>query len=193
MENERPLLKRKKKTVINILAAACLWYPAYVYHIPDWAIQKLNEALWAFLWGSKKDPVKRDVAMLPFDKGGLQIVDLEKIAQAIKMSWIARLFDDNCPGKFKYTMIEILNQYKQANLGKSVFKTFLSTYYIRQLPTYYSKLLTAWANFLQDKRCRPSSIDQILTGPLFDNRFVATGNLGDKRLVFFPGAGAKTE
>ena len=44
----------------------------------------------------------------------------------------------------------------------------------------------AWANFLQDKRCRPSNVDQILTVPLFDNRFVATGNLEEKRLVFFP-------
>ena len=34
MENERPLFKREK-TVINILATACLLYPAYVYHIPD--------------------------------------------------------------------------------------------------------------------------------------------------------------
>ena len=59
-------------------------------------------------------------------------MDLEKKAQAVKMSWIARLFDENCSGKFKFTMIEILNQYKQANLGKSVIKTFLSTYYIRQ-------------------------------------------------------------
>ena len=59
-------------------------------------------------------------------------MDLEKKAQAVKMSWIARLLDENCSGKFKFTMIEILNQYKQANLGKSVIKTFLSTYNIRQ-------------------------------------------------------------
>ena len=32
-----------KRTVINILAAACLWYPAYVCHIPDWAMKKLND------------------------------------------------------------------------------------------------------------------------------------------------------
>ena len=31
----RDLSLKGKKTVINILAAACLWYPAYVYHIPD--------------------------------------------------------------------------------------------------------------------------------------------------------------
>ena len=64
------------------------------------------------------DPVKHDIAMLPLGMGGLQIVDLEKKSQAIK--------NDSCPRKFKYTMIEILNQYKQANLGKSVFKIFLN-------------------------------------------------------------------
>ena len=114
-----------------MLAAAWLWYPAYVYHIPDWATKKLNEALWTFLWGNKKDPVKRDIAMLPYDMGGLQIVDLEKKSQVIKMSWIAKLFDENCPGKFKYTMIDILNQYKQANLGKSAFNIFLNLHAAR--------------------------------------------------------------
>ena len=68
-------------------------------------------------------------------------MDLEKKSQAIKMSWIAKLFDENCPGKFKHTMIEILNQYKEANFGKNVFKLFLSSYHIRQLPQFYSKLL----------------------------------------------------
>ena len=48
MENEIPLFQREK-TVINILAVACLWYPVYVYHPPDRALKKLNEALWT-LW-----------------------------------------------------------------------------------------------------------------------------------------------
>ena len=122
--------------------------------------------------------------MLPYDMGGLQIVDLEKKSQAIKMSWISKLFDENCPGKFKCTMIDILNQYKQANLGKSVLKIFLNLHAARQLPIYYSKLLTAWDNFLQNKRCKPTNINQILTEPLFDNSFLTTGSLVEKRLIF---------
>ena len=173
-----------KKTVINILAAVCLWYPAYVYHLPDRALKKLNEALWTFLWGSKKDPVKRAVVKLPFEIGGLQIVDLEKTSQAIKMTSIAKLLDENCPGKFKHTMIEILKQYKQANFGKNVFKLFLNPYYIRQLPQFYSKLLITWANFLQDRRCKPTSTGQILTEPLFNNRFLPTVKSGGKQLTF---------
>ena len=116
--------------------------------------------------------------------GGLQIVDLEKKSQAIKMTWIAKLFDENCPGKFKQTMIEILNQYKQANFGKNVFKLFLSPYYIRQLPQFYSKLLITWANFIQDRRCKPTSTGQILTEPLFDNRFLPMVKSGGKQLTF---------
>ena len=80
--------------------------------------------MWTFLYGSKKDPVKRAVIKLPFEMGGLQIVDLEKKQKAIKMTWIAKLFDENCPGKFKHTMIEILNQYKEANFGKTFLNFF---------------------------------------------------------------------
>ena len=80
----RHLSLKGKKTVVNILATACLWYPAYVCHVLDWALKKLNEALWTFLWGSKKDPVKRAIVKLPFEMGGLQIVDLEKSLRLLK-------------------------------------------------------------------------------------------------------------
>ena len=113
-------------------------------------------------------------------------MDQEKKSQAIKMSWIAKLFDENCPGKFKHTMIEILNQYKEANFGKNVFKLFLGSNYIRQLPQFYSKLLITWANFLQDRRCKPNSIGKILTEPLFDNTFLPTLKDGGKQLIFLP-------
>ena len=145
MENERPLFKRKKDC--DKYFSCCMSLVPSVCLSPDWALKKLNEALWSFLWGSKKDPVKRAVVRLPFELGGLQIVDLEKKSQDIKMTWIAKLFDENCPGKFKHTMIEILNQYKEANFGKNVFKLFLSSYYIRQLPQFYSKLLITWVIF----------------------------------------------
>ena len=102
----------------------------------------------------------------------------------IKMKWVAKLFDENCPGKFKHTMIEILNQYKQANFGKNILKLFLNPYYIRQLPQFFSKLLITWVNFLQDRRCKPTNIRQILTEPLFDNRFLPTLKSGGKQLTF---------
>ena len=103
------------------------------------------------------------------------------------MSWIAKLFDEKCPGKFKHTMTEILNQYKQANFGKSIFKTYLNSRAAAQLPTYYHKLLTTWDKFAQERSCQPSNIRQILTEPLFDNPFITIGsNIGEKRLIFYP-------
>ena len=82
-------------------------------------------------------------------------------------------------------MIEILNQYKETNFGKNVFKLFLSSYYIRQLPQFYSKLLIIWANFLQDRRCKSNTVGQILTEPLFDNTFLPTVKSGGQQLPFF--------
>ena len=47
---------------------------------------------------------------------------LRKKSKAIQLSWISKYFDDRVPGKFKYTMTEIINQYKQAKLGKCVLR-----------------------------------------------------------------------
>ena len=48
-------------------------------------------------------------------------------------------------------------------------------------------MLTAWGNFAQDRRCKPSNIRQILTEPLFDNRFITIRhNIGEKQLIFYP-------
>ena len=62
----------------------------------------------------------------------------------------------------------------------------MSPYYIRQLPQFYSKLLITWANFLQDRCCKPDTIGQILTEPLFDNTFLPTVKAGRKQLTFLP-------
>ena len=51
----RDLSLKGKRTVINILAAACLWYPAYVYHIPDWE-KKTQPRTMDFSLGKQKGP-----------------------------------------------------------------------------------------------------------------------------------------
>ena len=79
-----------------------------------------------------------------------------------------------------------MDQYKKANFGKNVSEFFLSPYYIRQLPQFYSKLLITWANVLQDRHCKPNTIGQILTKPLFDNTCLPTVKAGGKQLTFLP-------
>ena len=170
---QRDLSLQRKKVVINILAAACLWYTAYIYHIPQWALKRLKEALWTFFRNGPSNPVKREVVRLPIDKGGYEVVDLKKNSKALQLRWICKYFDDKVPGKFKHTMAEIINQYKHAKFGKGIFKIFLNGYYMSQLPDFYKYLLFAWANLIQwDMRCAPVSTAQILTEPLFDNRLV---------------------
>ena len=47
-------------------------------------------------------------------------------------------------------------------------------------------MLITWANFLQDRRCKPSNIGQILTESLFDNTFLPTLKDRGKQLTFLP-------
>lgn len=169
----RDLSLQGKKTVINILAAACLWYTAYVYPIPDYAISELNNEIWEFFWGSKNGRVKNAVVKLPPDKGGYGVLDLKKKSEALQLTWVSKFFDAEVPGKFKETMNEFLNQYKEAGLGKGVFKVFLKKTKIDEMPGFYRNLLSTWDRLIKDNRPKPTNTGQILTEPLFDNRFIA--------------------
>ena len=183
METKGPFFTGKK-IVINILAAACLWYTAYIYHIPQWALKRLKEALWTFFLERSKQSSQERICETTSREGGYDVVDLKKKSKALQLSWISKYFDDKVPGKFKNTMTEIINQYKQAKFGKGIFK-ILNGHYMSQLPDFYKYLLFAWANLIQDMRCAPASTAQILTEPLFDNRFVVNSKNNQNQLIFY--------
>ena len=80
-------------------------------------MKRLEETLWTFFWNGPNNPVKRELVRLLVEDGGCEVVDIKKKSKAIQLSWISKHFDDKVPGKFKYTMTEIINQYEQAKLG----------------------------------------------------------------------------
>ena len=85
----RDLSLKGKRTVINILAAACLWYPAYVYHMPDWAIQNSTMRYGLFSGETKRTQSNVTLPCCRLTKGGggeggLQIMDLVKSPKLLR-------------------------------------------------------------------------------------------------------------
>ena len=54
-------------------------------------IKKLERLLFSFLWGSKRDPVKRNKACQRYENGGLQMVDIEAFVKSMKLTWLKRM------------------------------------------------------------------------------------------------------
>ena len=124
----RDLSFRGKAVVVNQLVASALWYPATILHFPRWVIKRINEAIWNFLYDGKKDLISRKQAKLPHKKGGLNIIDIEKKARALKLSWLVKLFKQEYDGKWKALFQYFLGSYKNLGNGSAVLKCFLSSY-----------------------------------------------------------------
>ena len=55
-------------------------------------LKHLENILFNFLWGSKRDPVKRAKIVQNYSNGGLRMLDLQAFVQSRKISWLKRLY-----------------------------------------------------------------------------------------------------
>ena len=93
----RHLTPYGRVTIIKSMALSKLSHVALVCpHMEADHSLKLRNLIFGFLWKNKPDRIKRSYAMLPIDKGGLNLPDLEKFWASLKMSWARRLMKPDC-------------------------------------------------------------------------------------------------
>ena len=61
---------------------------------PREVIQKLNSEIFSFILDSKPDKIKRTTLYRDYKNGGLRMINLEYFLNALKASWLKRIFDD---------------------------------------------------------------------------------------------------
>ena len=59
--------------------------------LPNQVIKKLNSMVFSFIWG-QRDRISRKKVIKPISKGGLGMVDIEKLFDSFKAFWLNRLF-----------------------------------------------------------------------------------------------------
>ena len=93
----RHLTPLGKITIIKSMALSKLSHVAMVCPLMDPNIlQELRTMSFNFLWNCKPDRMKRCDITLPFDKGGLNMPDIEIFWSSLKMTWSRRLMSPDC-------------------------------------------------------------------------------------------------
>ena len=57
-------------------------------------IKKINSLFYNFIWNNKPEKIKRAIINKSHKKGGLQMIDLDKFADALQLTWVKRYFKD---------------------------------------------------------------------------------------------------
>ena len=171
----RHLSMKGKKIVINQLAQSQLVYPSHVFVCPAPIVTQLHRATLSFFNNNKRIHVDPAILSLPVPLGGFGLLATNRKMQATRLTWISRLFDTRCKGKWRATMRHFLNAYRDLHLGENVFKTFISCHRqtLLPLPPFYRTLFLDWVALTGNQRRSPTSLACIYQEPIFHNPLLA--------------------
>ena len=69
--------------IINTLALSGLWYTGSVVPLPAWAEKRTDRIIFDFLWSGKNEQIKCEVCYLPYELGGLKVVNVALKCKAL--------------------------------------------------------------------------------------------------------------
>ena len=98
----RNLSLKGKSMIINTLALSGLWYTGSVVPLPAWAEKKINKIIFDFLWSGKNEQIKRDVCYLPYELGGLKVVNVALKCKALLARGVVFITDSQYKAKWVY-------------------------------------------------------------------------------------------
>ena len=106
-----------KITVNKTFALPKLIYPFTVLLDPQReVIQKLNSEVFSFIWDSKPDKIKRTTLYRDYTNGGLRMINLKYFLNALKASWLKRIFDNEST----FTLWKSFYKQKRTSFGDNL-------------------------------------------------------------------------
>ena len=113
--NRRGLTIIGKINIMKTFLISKFQYYLSICSPDDSFIQQLNKEIFTFLWGSKREKLKRDRVVKEMEKGGLGVPHLKAIILTSRIKWLKR---------FIYQEDSIWKHFWQYNMNK-VCKNFL--------------------------------------------------------------------
>ena len=122
---------------------------------PSEAIFKeIDEIFAKFIWQNKPSKFRKEILEAPYDKGALQLMNLKKFCNSLKLSWISRIFQSDgkwtCfPAKYQVTDLAVFGVNKALTWTHS-----LSNLFSKDLGKAKIELL---------KTCHPKCLREVLS------------------------------
>ena len=171
----RNLSLKGRKIVVNQLAASRLVYPASIYACPSEVETDLQIAISNFMRRGATPWLDHRILQQNVIDGGLGVVNIKLKLQAMRLTWVRKLFNPVNTGKWKSTMEYFLSKYRKYSIGKDIFKLSLQperTITESKMPQFYKTLCKDWVKLTSGERVAPKERFGFLNEPLFWNKTI---------------------
>ena len=138
--SNRDLTPFGKVTVIKTLIISKIVHLLIALPTPSTKIiNEINTMFYNFLWDGKPDKMRRSLAKHKILEGGIGMIDLTLFDQALKLTWIMRIFKH--PSRWKDLIDVMYPNFKNiVNFGSLYIKNFLGDIenpFWKNVMTYY--------------------------------------------------------
>ena len=86
--------------IINTLALSGLWYTGSVISLRAWAEKRINRIIFDFLWSRKNEQIKGEMCYLPYELGGLKVVNVALKCKALLAKSVVFITDSQYKAKW---------------------------------------------------------------------------------------------
>ena len=129
--------------IINTLTLSGLWYTGSVIPLPAWAEKRINRIIFDFLWSGKNEQIKHEMCYLPYELGGLKVVNVALKCKAL----IARSVVVITDSQYKAKWVHLARYF----IGRALGKLHESWGFLRsnikphawEAPLYYQSVASA--------------------------------------------------
>ena len=129
--------------IINTLALSCLWYTRSVVPLPARADKRINWIISDFLWSGKNEQIKCEVCYLPYELGGLKVVNVALKCKALLAKSDVFITDS----QYKAKWVHLARYF----IGRALGKLHVSWGFLRsnikphawEAPSYYQSVVSA--------------------------------------------------
>ena len=77
--------------VINTYVLSTLWYRTEVINLPKTQITNIEDAIVNTIWNGKRAKIQKNVLKLPYNEGGLALVDINTKICAQRIKWLTKV------------------------------------------------------------------------------------------------------
>ena len=164
------LISRVK--IINIFILSRLWYRTKVWDITKYYLESLNRIIRNFIWEEKRGArVRQEVLQLEYEKGGLQLVDINckiQVQRTKRILYLMSLDPNNFERFLADQLVGNCNRHKQYGLSYGLFNNRIRIQTIKNEFYKNAFKIILDLNVLQ----KPANINTIQNEPLFYNNMI---------------------
>ena len=156
--------------VINIFVLSRLWHRTEHYNIPKEQLDIIENIIKHFIWGKKKSGrVRLEVLNLPYDKGGLQLVDINSKTATQRAKHIFYLLSLNKNDILRFLADSLIGNSSKFGQNGLSFGIITNLPRIKIIKNVFYKTSLEITNKLK-LRLEPGCIQTINDEPLFHNQ-----------------------